>query len=167
MTGARIMTAELGEADLAWLDAQRRSYFPPERNHLQAHLTMFHALAPSLDDEVVSVIKRVTREPAPAARLSAIMNLGRGTAYRVDSPGLESIRNDFAERFAGMLTAQDNQGWRPHVTIQNKVTPHDARALQAKLGRAFEPRPLKIRGLALHEYCGGPWKRIGSWPFRG
>ena len=50
MAGPLIVTAELGPADFAWLDAQRRAHFPPERNQLAAHLTMFHALPPSLEE---------------------------------------------------------------------------------------------------------------------
>ena len=46
MSGALIVTAAMGAEDFAWLDRQRRAYFPPERNQLSAHLTMFHALPP-------------------------------------------------------------------------------------------------------------------------
>jgi len=43
MAGPLIVTAELAPEDFAWLDALRRHHFPPERNQLRAHLTMFHA----------------------------------------------------------------------------------------------------------------------------
>ncbi|HVL29354.1 MAG TPA: 2'-5' RNA ligase family protein, partial [Sphingomicrobium sp.] len=46
-----IVTAELAAPDLARLDGLRRLYYPPERNRLPAHLTMFRALPPSLEDE--------------------------------------------------------------------------------------------------------------------
>ena len=52
MAGALIVTAELGPADLAWLDRLRRTYYPAERNQLPAHLTMFHALPPSAEGEL-------------------------------------------------------------------------------------------------------------------
>ena len=167
MAGALIITAVPGAADFAWLDGQRRAHFPPERNQLAAHLTMFHALPPSLEQEVSAQLKMLAQASRPRSSISGLMNLGGGVAYRVQSDGLEALRNQIAEHFAGSLTAQDGQGWRPHVTIQNKVPAAQARALFDRLTRDFEPRPLAIHGLALYRYLGGPWEAIGRWPFRG
>jgi hypothetical protein len=64
------------------------------------------------------------------------------------------------------LGAQDSGGWRPHITIQNKVAPKVARALKASLEESFQPRPLSIAGLAIHRYLDGPWERIATYPFR-
>jgi hypothetical protein len=166
VSGALIVTAELGAADFAWLDRLRRAHFPPDRNQLPAHLTLFHALPPSVEDEVRRQLARHAAAPRPPATLDAPYSLGRGTAFRVRSPGLEAVRADLAEHFAGMLTAQDGQGWRGHVTVQNKVEPAAARALLAELSQDFRPRPLQIVGLALDRYLGGPWERLGRWPFR-
>ena len=167
MAGPLIVTAELGPADFAWLDAQRRAHFPPERNQLPAHLTMFHALPPSAIDEVRTRLAAVARSKPPRAQIAGLLNLGGGVAYRVHSPELEGIRADLADGFYGLLSAQDEAGWRPHVTIQNKVEPKVARRLHAVLTAAFEPRPLAIPALALHEYLGGPWAPLGRWAFRG
>ena len=90
------------------------------------------------------------------------MDLGGGVAFRIVSPGLDSIRDELAEAFHGSLSAQDAGGWRPHVTIQNKVAPKVARALKESLERGFEPRPLAIHGLGLHRYLGGPWEQLAS-----
>ena len=164
---ALIVTAELGKEDFAWLDAQRRRYFPPERNQLPAHLTMFHALPPSVEDELRRELASHAAGPPPRALLAGLMNLGRGVAYRVVTEELELIRREIGARFHGLLSAQDNQGWRPHVTIMNKAEPAAAKALLRELERGFEPRPLAVMGLALHRYLGGPWEPLGSWSFRG
>ena len=95
------------------------------------------------------------------------MDLGGGTALRVESEGLEDIRYDLALALHGLLTPQDMAPWRPHVTIQNKVEPREARRLQAQLRAGFAPRPLAIRGLASWRYLGGPWERIKAYTFRG
>ena len=95
------------------------------------------------------------------------MDLGGGVAFRVVSPDLDAVRADLASEFHGLLSAQDSGGWRPHVTIQNKVQPKEARALLGKLEREFRPRPLEIAGLGLHRYLGGPWERIETYRFRG
>lgn len=167
MNGALIVTAAMGPEDFAWLDAQRRAYFPPERNQLSAHLTMFHALPPSSEAEAARVLAREAAAPQPQATIAGIMNLGRGVAYRVVSDELEAIRRSVAAQFHGLLTAQDSQGWRPHVTIMNKAEPAAAKALLRELEAIFQPRPLKVAGLELHRYLGGPWEKIGRWSFRG
>ena len=53
------------------------------------------------------------------------------------------------------------------MTIQNKVAPKVARALTEELEGGFEPRRLRIAGLGLHRYLGGPWERLAIYPFRG
>lgn len=161
-----IVTAELGSTDFAWLDAQRRAHFPPARNQLSAHLTMFHGLPPSLEGEVRRQLKAVAAAPPPKAVISSLMNLGGGVAYRVASPDLDAIRDEIADHFHGALTAQDAGGWRAHVTIQNKVTASQARTLLETLQQDFRERPLAVTGLALHRYLGGPWEQVGSWQFR-
>ena len=96
------------------------------------------------------------------------MDLGEGTALRVESAALEEIREHLADAFHGLLTPQDQAPWRPHVTIQNKVEPRVARALQQRLRAAFEPRPLAIRALATWRYRpDGTWEPIKAHPFRG
>jgi len=94
------------------------------------------------------------------------MDLGGGVAFRVVSDDLDAIRGEIADGLHGLLGAQDAQGWRPHVTIQNKVAPKLARELRLSLEKEFEPRPLKISGLALHRYLGGPWESLGVYAFR-
>ena len=167
MAGALIVTAELAPADLAWLDGLRRAYYPPDRNQLPAHLTMFHALPPSAEAEARSTLSRLTPQQPPQAWIEGLMDLGGGVAFRVVSPDLDEIRRQLAGDFHGLLSAQDSGGWRPHVTIQNKVAPKDARALIARLSQDFRPRMLAIKGLGLHRYLGGPWETLSIYPFRG
>ena len=166
MAGPLIVTAEFGPVDFAWLDGQRRAHFPAARNQLAAHLTMFHALPPSLEDEARRHLKATTVGSPPQATIAELMNLGGGVAYRVISPELDSIRESIADHFHGSLTAQDAGGWRAHVTIQNKVTSTEARTLFETLEQEFRPRPLAIHGLALHRYLGGPWELLGRFAFR-
>lgn len=165
--GALVVTADFRPDDFAWLEGLRRAHYPPERNQLPVHLTMFHALPPSAEDEARHQLSIHANCPAPRATIAGLMDLGGGVAFRVVSDELDSIRGDIADHFHGMLTAQDSSGWRPHVTIQNKVAPRLARALIAELESGFRPRPLGIAGLSLHRYLGGPWERLASYRFRG
>jgi len=167
MAGALIITAEFGAEDFAWLDRLRRAHYPAERNQLPAHLTMFHALPPSAESEMRSALASLSSEPPPRASIEGLMDLGEGVAFRIVSPALDGMRRDLAVRFHGLLSAQDAGGWRPHVTIQNKVSPKEGRALLAKLDRNFRPCPLHINGLGLHRYLDGPWEELAIYSFRG
>ena len=161
-----IVSALFGAEDQAWFDRQRRAHFPPERNQLAAHLTMFHHLQPSLAPELKRRLAAATRGvPVPPARVAGLVSLGRGVAYRIDCPGLAAIRSELAEAFAGLLLPQDQQGWRAHVTIQNKVEPAAAKALLAELSAGFTARPVAVAGLAAWWYRGGPWEPLSRHMF--
>ena len=163
-----IVTAELPGDVFSWADRLRRTHFPPERNHLAAHVTLFHALAPSLLDELRAVLARLAGDHAPPeARITGLMDLGKGTALAIASPAMLALRAQIAEHFQGALTAQDQHPPRLHITIQNKVTTTEARALQQQLAEGVVERGFRFRGLGLHLYRGGPWEALGHWSFRG
>jgi hypothetical protein len=132
-----------------------------------AHLTLFRQLPPSVEAELDRRLALYARTPPPVAAIAGIMDLGEGTALRVESEELEDMRADLAAALHGLLTPQDAAPWRPHVTIQNKVEPGEARSLQRKLEAEFRPRPLAIRALASWRYRDGPWEAIKTYSFRG
>ena len=134
---------------------------------MPAHLTLFHHLPPGMEAELGTRLAGLTAAPPPRAVIAGIQNLGRGTAFRVESADLEAIRAELADAFHGLLIPQDCAPWRPHVTIQNKVEAGAARRLQDELRATFAPRPLAIAGLQSWRYLGGPWEPIRRHPFRG
>lgn len=161
-----IVTALFGKSDFAFLNGLRRQYYPAERNVTEAHLTLFHHLPPSVAEELKYRLNAEARGvKAPQARLSRLMSLGRGVAVGVESQELVDIRDRLADAFSGLLIPQDQQAWRPHVTIQNKVSSSEAKALLEKLSADFKPRPLKITGLASFYYRGGPWEPLSTHKF--
>ena len=128
---------------------------------------MFHALPPSSEGEARHRLARAAKAHPPRATVAGVMDLGGGVAFRIVSDDLDAIRNELSDAFHGMLGAQDQGGWRPHVTIQNKVSNREARQLVNALEEGFRPRQLGIRGLGLHRYLGGPWETMQVLPFRG
>ena len=160
-----IVTADLPEALQSRADQLRRAHFPPDRNHLAAHVTLFHALPPSVEDELRDALAGEARAKPPAARLSGIMNLGRGTALRIESPATLALWERLADRFHGLLTPQDEHTPRLHVTIQNKVSPAQAKALLADLSAGFRRHRVVVAGLAAWYYRGGPWEPISRHMF--
>lgn len=163
-----IITAQMARREQAHFDGLRRAHFPAERNHVPAHITLFHHLPPTHWPEIRTRLAGLARENAPpAAMLSGIMLLGRGVAYRVECPSLHNIRDELANDLAGLLTPQDQARPIFHITVQNKVEPATAKALFTHLSAGFAPRPLSLTGLAACYYRGGPWETIQSWSFSG
>ncbi|GMN02863.1 2'-5' RNA ligase family protein [Erythrobacter sp. MTPC3] len=168
MSNPFIVTAKLPPGVHDWANALRKEHFPPERNHLHAHVTMFHSFAPSLLEELKTFLPLIAKEFAPPqACISGLMDLGKGTAIRLETPQLLAIRAMIADHFQGSLIEQDLHEPRPHITIQNKVSKQEARALQAALAPTIEEREFRFPALELHRYLGGPWEAVKAIPFRG
>ena len=157
----------MGAADQAWADGLRQLHFPPERNVLRAHITLFHHLPPSQLPAIKALLSDLARAPRPPARVDRLIHLGRGVAFHVESPQLVEMRAMAADRMHGLLTPQDQAPARLHITIQNKVAPSEAWGLYNRLSTGFRERPLEIRGLAAWWYRGGPWEEIGQWALPG
>jgi 2'-5' RNA ligase len=162
-----VLTVRLDAAAQARFDALRRAHFPPGRTAVGAHVTVFHALPPGdlTPDAVSRVLADLAPEPS-VVTVTGVRSLGRGVAYVLEAPGVAVLRAALSREFAGRLTAQDSQPWRPHVTVQNKVTPADARALLARLSASFVPFDAVALGLVLWRYRGGPWELADEYTFR-
>lgn len=163
-----IITAELPQDLFSWANQLRTDHFPPERNQLKAHVTLFHALPPSSEGEVRDCLAALARDNPPVpARLEGVMKLGKGTALQISSPGMIALWEELADRFHGLLTPQDEHRPRLHITVQNKVSIEEAKALQAQLAQTVLPQDFAFRGLELHAYMQGPWEFLHRWRFRG
>jgi hypothetical protein len=155
-----IVTAELPVDIYSWANGLRVQHYPPERNKLAAHVTLFHSFAPSLRDELRRVLGRIAGEFAPPeARCEGLMDLGKGTALAIASPGMLAVRAAIADHFHGALTAQDRH--EPRLTVA------EARALQRALSASLQPRQFRFPALGLHLYRDTHWEALGTWPFRG
>ena len=165
---ALILTLMLDGASQAFFDRARERWFPPALNYIGAHVTMFHHLP---GEELVSIrdhLAMVCLGQSPVGMpVTGLQPLGRGVAYGLRSPEIEALRARLAGDWREGLTAQDRQGWRPHVTVQNKVSPAEARGLLERLEREFVPFEAVGTGLALWRYCGGPWESEVAVPFAG
>ena len=162
-----IVTARMDDDAQATFNALRKAHFPPDRNWLSAHVTLFHALPGSERSDIEQVIGQ---ETGIGGGLSATVNevrfMGSGVSFGLDSPGLKDLRGSLARCMAPWLTRQDQQGFRPHVTVQNKVPADIARALHAQLSSSFNPWTFSVTGLDLWHYDGGPWVPAAAFPFR-
>ena len=158
-----ILTLKMDERSREKFDRLRETYFPPERNYLRAHLTLFHRLPGEQEAEISADLREIChgREPLTMTATNLLF-LGRGVAYELSSPELAALRRVLATRWESWLGAQDRQGFRPHVTVQNKVSPERARALREELLTTFSPFTVGGVGLSLWRYLGGPWEPVGT-----
>ncbi|MCA8830901.1 2'-5' RNA ligase family protein [Hymenobacter pini] len=144
----------------------RQQYFPPERNYLEAHVTLFHHLPGLEQAAVLAQLRQVAATTPPLELLvSGVRFLGRGVAYTLESSALQHLHRQLQHDWANWLTPQDRQPLRPHITVQNKVAPEAARAVHAQLQATFAPATVQGTGFTLWTYCGGPWQEIQQIPF--
>jgi 2'-5' RNA ligase len=151
---AYILTLRLDEATQAIFEELRQRYFPPERNYLKAHLTLFHKLPPHPDTATALANLRFSTFQL---EVTGLKNLGNGVAYRMEAESLNQLHGKLKSMFASRLSAQDKQGFRAHVTVQNKVSSDQAKLLLHDLTANFLPFTAQALGLDLWEYLGGPW----------
>jgi 2'-5' RNA ligase len=163
-----ILTLALDPGSFARLDAERRALFPAHLNRIPAHVTLFHHLPGAEEAAVAGALAAGCRDQAPSpVRVTGLVPLGRGVAYRLDAPEVAALRDRLARAWDAWLTPQDRQPWRPHVTVQNKVAPEAARATLDDLRARFSPWEARAEGLLLWRYKGGPWDAVGGFPFEG
>ena len=161
-----ILTALLDDAAQHRFDELRRRHFPPERNHLDAHVTLFHQLPGGQQAAVAATLAVVARRAPIPVQVTGVRSLGRGVAFRLASDELSDLRSELAREWAPWLSPQDRAKSELHVTVQNKVPPAAARALHRQLAAGFVPHLVHAVGLGLWRYLDGPWERVGAWSFR-
>lgn len=158
-----IVTLQIDPASQSFFNEQRRQYFPPDINYIDAHLTLFHNLPGQELDRIIQTGARICEGHRPFAMVvSGIMKLGRGVAYKIESNELLQLRVCLSKQYDEWLVKQDRQKFRPHITVQNKVTPAQSSALYDHLSAGFERFTVIAEGLQFWFYESGPTRR-GSW----
>ncbi|HEV7320559.1 MAG TPA: 2'-5' RNA ligase family protein [Ensifer sp.] len=154
-----ILTARIEKTDLETFDRLRTAHFPPDRNFLTAHLTMFHRLPGEYCERIVEALQAAAGKRGQIrAEVAGVRHLGSGVAFTIISLALDQLYRDLRSAFTPWLGGQDLQRWQPHITVQNKVSRSVADTLHQQLTHDFEPRSVMLEGLDLWMYMGGPWQ---------
>ncbi len=163
---ALILSLQLDAASQDDFNRLRVQYFPPALNRIAAHVTLFHHLP---DAHLGAIAGELNARPSAHAPIPietrGLRNLGRGVAFHLKSPPLITLRNGLAKTWWDWLTPQDRQKYRPHITVQNKVSPELARVTLAELQKHPLPAPALGVGLQLWTYLDGPWQHLQTFPF--
>ena len=160
-----ILTLQLNPETQAFFDGLREIHFPPARNYLRAHLTLFHALPGEELTTIQTQLKEVTKNRS-AFKLEhkGWKVIGKGVAFILQSPQLMELHRILQSQWRSRLTPQDAQGLWPHITIQNKVSPELAKSAYEQV-KEMQPPAIQATGLCLFYYDNGPWEFIESYSF--
>jgi hypothetical protein len=158
-----ILTLQLDERSQAFYEDLRRRYFPPERNVISAHVTLFHQLPDA--DWTRETLRRVAKSKTsfhltnPTPR-----SIGRGVAIFFQSEQAVELHATLSTHFRVVLIPQDRQRFQPHIVVQNKVNSETAQQTlpQVQAIPLIEPRAI---GLSLWHYLDGPWEHLIDFPF--
>ncbi len=162
-----ILTLALEPGAQLAFERLRSAHFPPARNLIPAHVTLFHQLPGAENAAVQQTLSTLCqRQLGFPVRVAGLRPLGRGVAFALESAELARLRGRLAVIWADWLAPQDRQGYRPHVTVQNKADPAEARALLQRLQTGFAPYGVQAEGLLLWRYHGGPWEAVARFPFQ-
>lgn len=162
-----LVTLTLDEESFTFFNALRKQYFPPALNFLNAHLTLFHHL-PYGEISIKQHLQEWSMVQPPLELLVAeIKSIGKGVAYKIDCPALQSMHRTMQNKWQRWLSPQDSQKIWPHVTIQNKVSPLVTKQTLKELQPAFTPFAATGTGFTLWSYEGGPWEFVEEFLFAG
>lgn len=161
-----VLTLALDDAAQERFEVLRQRWFPAELNKIPAHLSLFHTL-PESEVTMASLARVAAGQHTFGLRVAEVKTIGRGVAFFLESAEAKRVHRALSEAFAEELTAQDRQGFRPHVVAQNKVDPKVARETLAVVQAGFAPWECEAVGLDLWRYMGGPWKHLQRFEFGG
>jgi 2'-5' RNA ligase len=151
-----VVTLRLDEVSFARLELLRRRYFPPDINCLSAHLTLFHALTDEQVSRLPIALPRLTGKSMPLQFARPTL-IGRGVAIEVARGELSDLHVRMIEVTGHGLTRQDRKPFRPHITVQNKVTREVARMTFSEIANGFSPWVGQGIGLDVWRYPGANW----------
>lgn len=151
-----ILTLRVDPASQRRFEALRRAHYPAALNKIAAHLTLFHTL-PATEEVRLLLLAEAESLAGFSLQVNDVRSLGRGVAYFLESPDLMALHGRLARALARDLSAQDRQGFRPHVVVQNKASGPEAKILLADLSASFVPWQVEATGLCWWDYLGGPW----------
>ena len=161
-----ILTFKLDVNSQKTLDTWRETYFPLVRNHLKAHLTIYHQLPGQQLEAIKGALASFAQdEDPPPILFETLMHRGGFVGVALASPALLELKNRIDLLLKDSLRAQDCKSYRPHITVTNLGSPSDAKRCYDSLLPQFTPWTGSSVGLELYHYRSGPWELAADFPF--
>lgn len=160
-----ILTLLIDKKASLFFNALRQKHFPPSRNFIDAHLTLFHAL-PN-EAAILFAIEEICNLQKPfMLSVEKPVSIGKGVAFKIESNELMQLHKKLQNTWHDFLSLQDRQKLWPHITVQNKVPVKESQELLNELKKSFTPLLALATGMQLWEYLNGPWKLVEDFVFR-
>ena len=160
-----LLTLGLDSASQAYFQNLREQYYPRNLNVIPAHVSLFHNLPGSEIDTISHDIEAILPRVPFGMQVSRLHFMGKGSLFYLESAQLNSLHRDLSSRWQQWLIPQDKQGYKPHVVVQNKTDPQQAKADYQTLSDQFKPFKVTAQSLLLWEYLGGPWRLERTFTF--
>jgi hypothetical protein len=162
-----VLTLELDGESFAFFDGLRRRHYPPERNLVPAHVTLFHRLPGERSREIRALLRQAaaTQKPFHLA-MGAVKATDRGVIILLHATRLVALRHALAAEWWAWLSDQDRMHFQPHVTIQGGVSAAEARQTQRSVTEASHAPAIRALGLHLWRYREGRWESAELFAFR-
>lgn len=166
MNAPLILTLKLDQTTFERSNTLRQQHFPPVRNVVPAHVILFHQLPGDRESAISQSLEtRCAQTKRFSFALPSLQFFGNGVAINVSSPELMQLHKTLATTWDAWLIPQDRQGYRPHITIQNKVDSKTARQLYEELESQWQSTTGWGEGLLLWHYQKGPWELAREFCF--
>ncbi len=148
--------------------ALRNAHFPANINKLSAHVALFRALPGSQLSTIQASILHIAQNhnPFPISTGEPFL-MAHGVGLHAHAEPAKDIFRTLKDQWGGLLSKQD-QSFRAHYTIQNKVQSSVAQKcfedIQSGPDR-FEGSTGTVTGLSLYLYDRGYWTLKHTYPF--
>jgi hypothetical protein len=158
-----VLTVAVEENAFEFFNALRKIYFP-QGNAFNAHLSLFRLLPnePSIIDTVEAVSKQYHSMLMQVKKPSFV---GNGVAYEIECHELIQLHENLQQQWNAFLIPQDQEKLWPHITIQDKAAPEEAKELLQFLNENFDAFTVQAIGLQLWEYRNGHSKLFRQFDF--
>ena len=143
----------------------RKQYFPAQLNKIGAHITLFHALPGSRLESIVSHLLEIvqTQQGFPIQIIKPI-KMSHGVALDANNQEAHRLWDTLVRKWgpsgADFLSKQDQQ-FKAHYTIQNKVEKEVARHTWEEISDRFKGDEGQAIGFTLYQY-----KKDGHWRYQ-
>ena len=150
-----IVTLKIEANRQVFFEEKRKFYYPNYCNFVPAHLTYFHA-APN-NELFLNSLKAVADIQQILMETECILPFNNGMAYAAKNDYLQRLHAVLQQNFIKDFSGKDRKIWKPHITIQNKVTTYKAKKNYQELSANFEPFTFKAEGFNVYEYANKKW----------
>lgn len=164
MSKRLIVTLKIEDNRQAFFEEQRKFFYPDFCNFVPAHLTYFHA-APNTE-MFLDALKKIASTPPILMETAAVLPFTNGMAYAANNEYLQHFHALLQQNFSNDLSGKDKKIWKPHITIQNKVTAFRAHKNYQELSLNFEPFSFRVEGFSIYEYAKKNWAFKLFFPFQ-